>query len=414
MRWLPTGRQPRSVEVSALSTRHGGYKSATMASVKGTKTETSPGVWRLRVYAGRRSTGSPIQLTKTVRGPDSKPGSGSRLADRELAKMIASVDSGKTGSGSETFGELLDAWLDHIEADRSPTTMNMYRHIAEKTVRPELGKIKLRALNARQLDALYAKLTAKGNKATTVRRVHALIGAALHQGEKREMLDRNVSRRASPPAIHAAQIEAPSPEQVQAILVAAEKVEPTIATLLLLAALTGARRGELCALRWTDLDEKAGTVTIARSVYETVGGGWGEKGTKSHQVRRIGLDALGLEALRRHRATVDALAGLLGLDVLPDGFVFSRSPAGTEPMRPDIVSKFTARIAKSVGVNTHLHALRHFSATQAIAAGYDAVTVGGRLGHADPSITLRVYSHVLEQRDRDLAAALGRTLALPS
>jgi integrase len=87
---------------------------------------------------------------------------------------------------------------------------------------------------------------------------------------------------------------------------------------------------------------------------------------------------------------------------------------GAEPIRPDVVTKFTLRVAKAAGVATHLHALRHFSATQGIAAGFDAVTVGGRLGHADSSITLRVYSHVLEQRDRELAASLGRTLALPA
>jgi integrase len=70
-------------------------------------------------------------------------------------------------------------------------------------------------------------------------------------------------------------------------------------------------------------------------------------------------------------------------------------------------------VATKAGVDTHLHALRHFSATQAIAAGFDPATVAGRLGHRDSSITLRVYSHVLEGRDRDLAEALGKTLALP-
>ena len=103
----------------------------------------------------------------------------------------------------------------------------------------------------------------------------------------------------------------------------------------------------------------------------------------------------------------------MGLEVLPDGFIFSRSPIGAEPMRPDVVTKATKTAAESVGVDTHLHALRHFSATQAIAAGFDPTTVAGRLGHRDSSITLRVYSHVLEGRDRDLAEALGKTLALP-
>jgi integrase len=78
------------------------------------------------------------------------------------------------------------------------------------------------------------------------------------------------------------------------------------------------------------------------------------------------------------------------------------------------VTRFAKRAAAKAGVETHLHALRHFSATQAIAAGFDPVTVGGRLGHADTSMTLRVYSHALEQRDRDLADALGQTLSLPT
>jgi len=386
--------------------------------MNGTKTEIRPGVWRLRVYAGRRSgTNTPIQVTKTIKVPDKnpKPGAGSRLADTELAKMVAKVAQGNTATGAETVGDLLTQWLEHCEnLGRSPTTLNKYRWIADTVVRPALGKIKLSKLAARDLDKLYAKLTEKGNKPPTVRRVHALIGAALHQAERWGYVDRNVARQASPPPVRAARVEAPTPEEVQAILVAAEAVEPALAVLLLLAALTGARRGELCALRWPDIDFDSDTLTISRSVYEVAGGGWAEKGTKTHQARTIGLDDLGLEVLRRHRSAVDALAASLGLEVLPDGFVFSRSPTGTEPIRPDVVTKFTTRIAETAGVNTHLHALRHFSATQGIAAGYDPVTVSSRLGHADPSITLRVYSHVLKQRDKELAAAVGRTLALPS
>jgi integrase len=64
-------------------------------------------------------------------------------------------------------------------------------------------------------------------------------------------------------------------------------------------------------------------------------------------------------------------------------------------------------LAHEIGVHTRFHDLRHFAATQAIAAGIDVRTVAGRLGHADPSITLRVYSHVLAERDRAAAALLG-------
>lgn len=316
--------------------------------------------------------------------------------------------------------------------------MRKYRDIADRVVVPELGQVKLRALTSRQLDFLYAKLTARGNKPTTVRRVHALIAAALHQGERWDLVDRNVSKRATPPQVHAAQVEAPSAAEVQAIITEAEKVEPMMATLLLLAALSGGRRGELCAVRWSDLNIKSGTLTIARSVYETEGGGWSEKSTKTHQARTIGLDDLGREALRRHREAVDALADNLGLTVPPDAFMFSRSPVGSEPIRPDVVTKTFIALCRRLekpaleklgktnpkatraGLSAadrwdhHFHGLRHFSASQAIAAGFDPVTVGRRLGHADPSITLRVYSHVHEQRDRELATALGKTLALPT
>jgi len=369
------------------------------------------------VYAGRHANGTPIQLAKTVRAPGQapKPGAGTRLADRELAKLIAKVDRGAVGSGSKTVGGLVDEWLRHCESlGRSPTTLKKYRQITEAVVRPELGNVRLSVLSARHLDRLYAKLTKRGNAATTVRRVHALIGAALAQAERWGYVERNVARRASPPPVHAAQVTAPSPEEVQAMLKVAEDIEPMLAVLLLVAALTGARRGELCALRWNDLDTKAGALTIARSVYEVDGETCAEKPTKTHQARTIGLDALGLEALRRHRAAVAQLADDLALDVPDDAFMFSRSPVGAEPIRPDVVTKFTLRVAKTAGVATHLHAFRHFSATQSIAAGFDPVTVGFRLGHSDPSITLRVYSHALEQRDRELAESLGRTLALPS
>jgi len=329
--------------------------------------------------------------------------------------MVTSVEKGNTSTGSETVSDLLDLWLDHCDSlGRSATTMREYRRITERTVRPKLGSKKLNALTAQDLDKLYRELTAKGNKPATVRRVHALIGAALKQAEKWGLVDRNVARLASPPPARTVQVTAPTAGEVQLIIRAAEQVEPTMAAMLIIAALTGARRGELCALRWTDLDLAAGTLTIARSVYETAGGGWNEKGTKTHQGRRISLDPVVIETLRRHRESVDRLAAQLDVTVREDAFMFSRSPAGAEPMRPDHVTKFMSRVAASVGVNTHLHALRHFAATEAIAAGFDPVTVGGRLGHADPSITLRTYSHVLEQRDRELAASLGRTLALPS
>lgn len=369
-------------------------------------------MWRLRVYVGRDAKGQPVQRSKTVRTGDGRPGSGVREADRELAKLVSEVAKGNLATGTETVGELLDRFLEHAEAiGRSPTTLKEYRRIAETILRPELGRLPLVRLTAVDLDRLYAKLIARGLKPTTVRHVHALIGVALHQGEKWGLVDRNVSRRATPPPVHPTEVEPPNVEEVRAIIAAAEEVEPPFAAMLIITALVGARRGEMCGLRWSDFDSIGRTLTIARSVYDAPGRSWGVKDTKTHAKRRVSLDDLAVEVLRRHRARVDALARELGVAVAPDAYIFSRSPAGLEPYLPDVVTQLTIRVAKRAGVDTHLHALRHFSATEAIAAGYDVVTVAGRLGHADPSITLRTYSHVIEARDRELAASLGRKLA---
>ena len=194
------------------------------------------------------------------------------------------------------------------------------------------------------------------------------------------------------------------------------------------------------------MDWAEAELKIERSVYETAGGGWQEKSTKTHQsgtVSLVGVDEdgnmveAGLELLRRHRATVDDLADRLGLVVPANAFMFSLSPIGSEPIRPDFVTKrFTAlcrtmekpalaRLRRTNPKATradldpadrwdlHIHQLRHFTATDAFAKGADAITVSRRLRHKDPSVTMRIYAHAVVEKDRSLSAALGRTLALP-
>jgi len=107
--------------------------------MKGTKTEVRPGVWRLRVYAGRRANGTPIQIRKTLVTPEAekgtaKPGDGVRLADRELAKMVSDVSAGRLGRQATTLGDLIDQWIANIKDSRSPTTIRKYRRFASVVI----------------------------------------------------------------------------------------------------------------------------------------------------------------------------------------------------------------------------------------------------------------------------------------
>ena len=378
------------------------------------------GVWRLRVYVGRDANGRPVQKCRTVDSRTGRVGGGVREARSELTKMKAEVqkDGGtrRTVAAGCTVAQLLDRYVTHCEQqDRSPTTVHEYRRMAEVVLKPRFGTMRVAKLDQDDLDDLYADLKSKGLGANSIRHYHSLMSSSLKFGMKRRLVKSNVASLASPPPRVAADVETPSPQQVQAVIVAAEAIRPSFASLVVLTALTGARRGEMCALRWSDVDFATSTLTFRESVYEkvnAVGPRLRTKGTKTKQRRRVSLDPLAMEALRRHRSAVEALAAQLGLEVPPDAFIFSESPQGLEPTRPGLVTERYAKLAKAVGTSTRIHDLRHFMATELIADGHDPVTVSKRLGHADPSMTLKMYAHALERRDRDAAAAMGSKLSL--
>ena len=210
------------------------------------------------------------------------------------------------------------------------------------------------------------------------------------------------------PSVPSATRGAPTVEEVQLLIETAEKDDPDMAAFIALAAITGARRGELCGLRWGDVDEGLGTLSIVRS-YAVVDGKHIFKSTKTHGIRRIALGAFGLEVLRRHRLRLEERASEIGLEVTYDMPVFTYDLV--DPISPDTASHYVRAIADTAGVDTHLHALRHFAASAMIGDGQDVRTVAGRLGHADASTTLKVYAHMLPQRDLAAAESLGRSLA---
>jgi len=310
-----------------------------------------------------------------------------------------------------TFGQLLDQWLEECERlDLSPTTLRTYQAQIKRTIRPRLEKVPLTALTAKHLDDLYGAMKASGKSTKTIRNHHAIISAALHQAVRWGWVKTNVAQMAKPPRVPRTQVSAPSVEVVRQVIEEAENRDPRLAPFFMLAALTGMRRGELCALRWTDLDLTLGIVEVSRSVV-VVPGGLAEKSTKTDRARKVALDAVGIALLTEYRAQVDEWAKEAGAKLAKDAFVFSPFVEATTPFRPDNVTSFFIRVRDAVGApSVRLHDLRHFTATQLIGAGVDIRTVAERLGHTDPSLTLRVYAHVIEQRDRAAAEIMGQVL----
>jgi integrase len=364
-------------------------------------------VYELRVYAGRAPvTNKPKYISRTVTGS-------AKDADAALRKLVEEVGRvDHTGPG-ESFGVFLDRWLKVTTTlkDRSATTTREYRRIINKTIKPAIGDVQLREIDGRVLDDLYVSLRTRKPPLSpaSVRRVHALVSAACAWAVKRRELLSNPANQATPPSVPHSTKEAPTLDDVRLLIQTAEQDDPDMAAFIALAAVTGARRGELCGLRWGDVDEDLGTLSIARS-YAVVGGQHIFKPTKTHGVRRIALGEFGLEVLRRQRLRLEERAEDVGLELGDDTPILTYDLV--DPISPDTASHYVRAIARTAGVDTHLHALRHFLASEMIADGQDVRTVAGRLGHADASTTLEVYAHMLPQRDLKAAESLGRSLSV--
>ncbi|MET0326308.1 MAG: tyrosine-type recombinase/integrase [Ilumatobacteraceae bacterium] len=165
----------------------------------------------------------------------------------------------------------------------------------------------------------------RGLSPASVRHVHAVLRGALGHAVRWAWLSVNPSATASPPRMRRRQIQPPPISDTRALLAAAEEQDPDFAALVRVLVATGARRGEVCGLRWSDLDLIAGTVVICRSVASVPGGAVAED-TKTHAARRLALDAETVVALDRRRARAVALATMCRCDIAPDAFVFSSAP----------------------------------------------------------------------------------------
>jgi integrase len=373
--------------------------------MSGSLRQKSPGVWEVRFETGRDPvTGRRRQKSRSVHGSK-------RDAQVVLNALVVEADSGSFVGTSTTFEQLCNRWLDQTENDLSPTTLRRYKNLLSKRILPALGDRQVHQIRTIDLDRLYLGLANEvGLAPATVRQIHSVIRRAFRQAVRWGWIASNPAVNASPPRLVKADLSPPNVDQVALILEAARDVDPDLARFLHIAASTGARRGEVCALRWRNIDTAAQTLTIERSIIE-VPGGLAEKDTKTHANRRIALDPGTLRIFEEQRDESLARARHVDMDITDQSFVFSREPDGMIPWTPGGVSQRFKSIRDAIGLNrVRLHDLRHFTATRLMAAGVPVRTVSGRLGHANPSTTLTVYSHWIEATDQAAAAIMGTLL----
>ena len=173
-----------------------------------------------------------------------------------------------------------------------------------------------------------------------------------------------------------------------------------------LSAVLGARRGEVVALQWDDVDLDTGVIRLDEN-YVRTSDGMLLKDTKTHQMRRVSIDAPTVELLRQHRRDCAARLALLGLPLIGRTWLFSATPDMSRPRDPASLTLRYGRLVAKLGIETVLKELRHYSATELLTAGVDLRTVAGRLGHGDGTTTLRHYAAWVGAADAAAASTIG-------
>ena len=334
-------------------------------------------------------------MSRTVRG-------GKRDALRAAAEMTLQPVN---RSGGRTVAELLTAWLDLNRAAWAESTKRDQASRAALVTADRLGATVVSRLAVADVDRWHARLRRAGVGESSIRNQHLVLRAALTQAVRWGWVTTNVASIARLGRRTQAPRAGMRAEDVRAVLAAAEQVEPAAALALRLAAITGARRSELAALRWEDLD--GDRITIDSSLAIARHGTAEDRRepslidapTKTGNRRTVTLDPVTLEVL----ASARRAWGEYGPWVLA---------AGPRPVNPERVTRWWTRSRDLVGVDRRwrLHDLRHWSATVAIGKGHDIPAVAGRLGHANAAMTLRVYAHALEAADQGIAASLAAEL----
>jgi integrase len=379
--------------------------------------ERPNGSFRAIVYAGIDPLTRKARYLKTTVPTEAE-------AKVELTKLQNQLDEQRHPRSSITVGQVIDKWLEVAKLE--DTTLQRYEGLIRMYLRPRFGHLPVGRLDVETLDRFYAGLQrcselcsgrsrheCQPQSASSVRQIHFILRAALDRAVRWKYLSVNPAVLAEPPAFERSEPDPPSAEEVAALLNEAW-VEPWWGLCLWLVMVSGCRRGELCALRWTDLDLTRGVMTIERS-YSQTKQRRREKSTKKRQTRRIAIDAHTVTLLTAYHDQCKDHCKALDAELPRDAFVFSHSPDGSTPLLPGSVTQRYRRLAKRVHLrSTRIHALRHYSATELLNAGVDLRTVAGRLGHGSGgATTLRHYAAWVDEADMRAADAIAGTMPKP-
>ncbi len=331
------------------------------------------------------------------------------LKRAELAKAGAGVDA----PIPKTLATLIDEFIrQHADENLAPKTVERYREQA-KYISPELLTKPIAEITPLHLNREWARLLKSGGhdrktksprplSAKSVRNIAGVISSAYSRAVKWGLTTVNPVTNSEPPKVKRHRGIAFTPAQ-QKMLIEAASSPWCLRTYLEVVAATGCRRGEVLALRWSDV--KDGRAMVGRSLTQTRDV-LKFKGTKSDEMRAVTLPTSAIAALNAHRKVQDVFRRQYGPEYRADLDLIFSNPDGT-PLKPDSISAAVSLLFRRLKLpkGACLHSLRHTHTSHLLASGVPLPAVSARLGHGSIRTIQKIYSHMIHGQDDAAAAA---------
>lgn len=351
---------------------------------------------------------------KHEKGPDGKRKRSAKTfvtleeAQRALARFGREAGQPLPDAEVVTLGEWLDYWLEDVVAlNLEYTTYYCYRNIIKNHVDPSMGVVKLRELTPFRVQQYYTEMTRKkGLSHNTVHKHHVLLHTALKLAFQQGILLSNPIDRVTPPRERQTERVFYTPQQFKHLLQAARGTQ--VELIVKLAGYLGLRRGEICGLRWEDIDLQEKVISI-RYTRTTAGVRVVEKQPKSdHSIRRLSIGALDdLVELLGEAASLQSAAASRG--DAAHGYVLVQKNG--KPWHPNKVTQMLSDFVRENDLPPiTVHGLRHTFASVANTARIPLLDISRALGHRDVVVTGRIYTHIFDQTHSEAVNAVAQCI----
>jgi integrase len=363
----------------------------------------SKGSWEIIIDIGRDpSTGRRRQHSETVRGKKSE-------AQRRLAELLVEIEKGSYVKTSRdlTLGEYLRDWhSSHAHLHCRPRTSEGYAYIIEHYICPRFGRIRLNDLRPMHVANYCAETVSQGRSARSALHDFRLLHKALRDAVRLGLLGVNPCDGVEPPRLENKEMHFLTPAEVGRFLEVAQKAPFPYYYLFRMMLYTGLRRGEALGLTWSNVDLELCTLSVTQALYR-VKGTFITQPPKTKSGRRvISLSPSLALLLTDYRRQLEAQHLLCDRIMSDSEFCFAH-PDG-KPFDPPTVTHQFVKLARKAGLAARLHDLRHTYASIMLAAGVNIKAISQALGHANVSITLNVYSHLLPGAGKSAALKFER------